>query len=538
MTAKERCLFFYFVIFSIYFYQNFPINELMKGIIIFYSDKDAEFSNEKVFSGLSAAGLSKKWAENLAMQTFTTDCQTLSQLINFMKDKCQEASADYVVFSYQDLPFLDENLTKKMITSHIEYKSEYTFADGYPYGFTPEILDCGTLGILSEILKTSQIELGQKKVTRTCIYDLIKTDINSFEVEAELAPDDWRLYRFAFHCGSKENFMQSKALFEKIKDKPDLTSNQKAKIASTTIECLKTVPAFYNIQICDRVRSNYTYLPYKKAYQEKYKLDPKNAASMMNFENFSQLVDEIVQFSQKAVVSFSSWGEALLHPSCLEMIEKVLSYKGLSVFIESDGLGVTEEFCDKLKTIVEKSEERNNGWQKIMFAVSLDAATPETFTKLHEGCQNTDYEKALNAVKMLENSIPGMVYPQFVRINENEKELESFYRYWNEKSNPSGGNLIIQKYDDFAGFLPPCKPADLSPLERNPCWHCRRDFTILSNGDVPSCRAFILSGKIGNVFNEPLEEIWHKTDKIIENHINKIYTDKCERCDEFYTYNF
>lgn len=220
------------------------------------------------------------------------------------------------------------------------------------------------------------------------------------------------------------------------------------------------------------------------------------------------------------------------------MIEKVLSYSGLSVFIESDGLLITEEFCEKLKKIVDEAPERSNNWQKVMIAISLDAFSVQTYCKLHEGCSEQDFSKAVNAVTLLQNAIPGMVYPQFVRMDDNESELEGFFRYWNEKTNPSTGNFIIQKYDNFAGLLPERKPADLSPLERMPCWHLRRDLTILSNGDAQICRAHVLSGVIGNVFKDDLENIWHKTDYLLKNHIEKNYKEKCERCDESYTFNF
>ena len=173
-----------------------------------------------------------------------------------------------------------------------------------------------------------------------------------------------------------------------------------------------------------------------------------------------------------------------------------------------------------------------------MVALSLDAASAETFVKLHDGTRPEDFGRAVEAVEKLQSVIPGMVYPQFVRLNDNESELETFYRYWNEKTNPSAGNLIIQKYDDFAGLLPPCKPADLSPLGRLPCWHLRRDMNILSNGDVTGCHTCILSGVIGNVFESSLEEIWHKTDELLQNHINEKYIEKCESCDEHYTFNF
>ena len=55
-----------------------------------------------------------------------------------MKKLCDENQAENVLFSYNDLPYINKNLGQKILDSQIEYKSEYTFADGYPYGFAPE----------------------------------------------------------------------------------------------------------------------------------------------------------------------------------------------------------------------------------------------------------------------------------------------------------------------------------------------------------------------------------------------------------------
>ena len=511
----------------------------MKTIVIFY-DNESSYSQEKVFNGKSAVELSALWAENLGLPAFTVKSKNLTGLLCDMKELCSKENAENVVFSYIDVPFIDKTLSQKIIDSHITYKSEYTFADGYPYGFAPEALNAGTVGILAELSKTTQSALGEKPVTRDAIYNLIKTDINSFDVETVIADTDWRLLRLAFHCGKKDNFMQCKALFDSAKESDFNDVEKLSEIASKNPACLKTVPGFYNIQIADKVSYDSVYLPYCKAYNEKNGKSPLTApvSSIMPFEKCSQLIEKIADFSENAVISLSAWGEPLYHPDFLKIVEKILSYEGLSVFFETDGLSVTSDLCQKLAELEKAAKPRTNGWNKIMIAISLDAVTEATYQNLHKNCPQGAFQNAVNAVALLQNAIPGCVYPQFVRMNENEAELEAFYRYWNEKTNPSGGNLIIQKYDDFAGLLPPCKPADLSPLERDPCWHLRRDFTILSNGEVPSCRACVLSGSLGNVFTENLEDIWHKSDDLLKNHIDKKYCEKCEKCDEWYTFNF
>ncbi len=515
----------------------------MKTIVIFY-DNESSYSKEKTFDGKSALELSKAWADSLGLQSFTLKSANLTQLLYDMKEICTKEDAQTAVFSFIDLPFLNKSLSQKIIDSHITYKSEYTFADGYPYGFAPEALNAGTIGILADFSKTTQNALGEQPVTRDGIYNLIKTDINSFDVETVIADTDWRLLRLSFHCGKKDNFLQCKALFDAA-EKDDFEDVEKlSEIASKNSACLKTVPGFYNLQIADKVSFDSVYTPYCSAYEEKNGKSPLilPADSFMPFEKCSKLIEKIADFSENAVIGLSAWGEPFTHPDLLRIIEKILTYPGLSVFLETDGLSVTEDFCQKLSQIVNAAAPRTHQWQKVMIAVVLDSVSETVYQKLHKSSPAGAFQKAVSAVSLLQNAVPGAVYPQFVRMNENEDELEAFFRYWNEKTNPSGGNLIIQKYDDFAGVLPDCKPADLSPLDRDPCWHLRRDFTILSNGEVPQCRACVLCGKhgpsLGNAFTEPLEEIWKKNDELLKNHIEKKYCDKCEKCDEWYTFNF
>ena len=528
-----------------------PIKNLMKTIVIFY-DNDSSYSKEKSFGGKSALDLTQLWAQGLGLEAFTLKAENLALLLADMKKLCDEKNAETVLFSYNDLPFLNQKLSQKILDSHIKYKSEYTFADGYPYGFAAEALNAGTIGILAELAKGSQKTLGEAPLSRDAIYNLIKTDINSFDVETIIADSDWRLLRLGFHSGKKDNFLQSRALYEAaLKEGLNLAENADAEklseLASKCPDCLKTVPSFYNLQISDTVSFDSLYLPYCTAYEGKYKLSPiadkaKEKLPCMDFEQCSSLIDRIASFSENAVISLSAWGEPLSHPRFLELVEKILSYKGLSVFFETDGLLVTEGICNKLSEIEKAASDRTNGWQKIMIAVTLDAASEAMYQKLHKNCPEGAFAKALASVNLLNSALPGCVYPQFVRMNENEAELETFFRYWNEKSNPSAGNLIIQKYNDFAGLLPPCKPADLSPLERDPCWHLRRDMTILSNGDVPLCHSCLLGQPCGplagNVFNKSLEEIWHESDSLLKEHMMKKYCEKCEKCDEWYTFNF
>ena len=515
----------------------------MKSIVVLFDEKN-KYEDEKVFAGLSAKELCLSAAKSFGFEVLTiSGCTTISELLEELDKICRESQSDSLIFSYADCLFLNKSLSLGLLDTHKDYKAEYTFAEGYPEGFAPEVLDKGTLAILNELAKTSAKETGDQKISRHSIMDIIKTDINSFEVETVLAPVDWRLFRFAFDCRKKENFIACQKLYEEFSK--DITAEEGfanadpvelSKAAAKNPGILKTIPAFYNLQLAQKCQGKCSYCPYPAALKQKEGLEAAAATKIMDFNKACTLIEQIAQYSAEAVVGLSAWGECFNHPDLLKIIEKILSFEGLSVFIEADGCSIPENFALELSKIVNAAAERTNGWQKVMLVVSMDGFTAQTCANLRGADFNL--EKSVEAVKKLQEAIPDCVYPQFVRMNANEAELENFFRYWKEKTNASKGNFIIQKFNSFAGLLKNEEPADLSPLERNICWHLRRDLTILYNGDVPLCHSRLLDDIKGNVFEEGIPAVWEKLNYELQNHINQNYCEKCGGCDEFYTFNF
>ena len=515
----------------------------MKTIVILF-DENNKYENEKVFDGKSAVELWNAAAASLGLETCVLDKKTagitdIRSLIEAIDELCHQKTADQVIFSYADCPFFNAGLAKELLETQLEYKAEYTFAEGYPAGFAPEVLDKGTISILAELSRTTAAETGKKKITRSSIYELIKTDINSFEVETVLAPFDWRLLRYSFDCAKKEHLLACKALYELCDKKAEpwlCDAAELSKAVQSSPQVLKTVPSFYNLQLAQKCRGKCSYCPYPSALLEKEGKEPALAEGFMPTEKALKLIEDIADYSGEAVVGLSAWGECFAHPDLYKIIEKILSYEGLSVLIETDGNAVPQDFAEKIKNITQASAERTNGWDKVMLIVSMDGFTEQTCRALRG--QDFDLNKAISAVAALEEALPGCIYPQFIRMNANEPELEGFFRYWKEKTNASKGDFIIQKHNNFAGLLQNEEPADLSPLERNVCWHLRRDMTVLCNGDVPFCWSCVLDDITGNVFEQGLEAVWKKTDEEVENQAEGNYCKKCGGCDEFYTFNF
>lgn len=511
----------------------------MKNIVFLYAGNCCDRVFDKVFDEKSSFDLTVKWAQDVkessAVFILCTDreedavrknltliadngASVISKaewntrlLIQTMAEECKKQGSENAVFTFADRLFMDSYLSNEVIECHKKYIAEYTFADGYPYGFSPEVISAGTLNILSGMAKEDPVD-------NECIFNVMKQDINSFEIEAVIAPKDYRMLRFDFSCSVKRNFIACKRLYEAAKASGvNFNAKDLSDFAETNAAVQKTLPSFYNVQIS----SKYNAFPFYAQPLEVYCKDKSD----MSLEKFSCLVKQISDFSEDAVISLSAAGEPLLISNLAEYVKKILEFPKLKVLIETDGTLVTEELASSI--------EVPGGKDRVIWIIGIDAATPAMYEKIWK---NGSFEKAVNAVSILAKHF-SQVYPQFTRMNENEEELEAFYRYYHAKESPSLGKLIIQKYDSFCKMLPDRKPADLSPLTRNPCWHLKRDMTILCDGTVPLCRECVGSA-IGNAFETDIESIWKLSDEKIEEHLKSNYCGKCGDCDEYYTFNF
>lgn len=541
---------------------------MMKNLVFLYAGNNPTHAFDDVFSGKSAFKRCLEWTRKIPdcggviilSSTENEDkikCALAEANINdfkiILREKwlCRDlivtmsaevasAKAENAVYTDSNRPFLDESLTEEVLACHEKYIAEYTFADGYPLGFAPEVIHSGTLNILSTFATETHRNAADVEVSSECIFNLLKTDINSFEIESVIAPKDYRMSRFDFSCGTKRNLLACKNLYEKALEKNvAFTAAELSDLALGCAQVQQTLPAFYNVQVSRNCASIPMYSPYPEAYKKKYgvlPLETENAGEGgMSLEKFNGLVSQIADFSEDAVIGLSAFGEPLLEKNIVAYAESVLQNRNLSLLIETDGTHVTADLASRLAEISGKYGPRNNGEKNIIWIVSIDAVSEAMYSSLVE---YGSFEKAVSSVGILAKCFPGSVYPQFTRMNENEPELESFYRYWHDKNSPSSGNLIIQKYDDCCKTLPSRKPADLAPLERFPCWHIKRDMTILSDGSVPLCRQYLLDSSIGNVFDEGIEKIWEKTLATVNEHIAGDYSEKCRKCDDYYTFNF
>ena len=518
----------------------------MKTLIALFAGNKYSRRDERIFAGESAFERSKEWAESFEDACIFVIAEknepwTAAELIVALKTEAEKNGADTVLFAWADCPFLSVSLAKEILETHKKYAAEYTFADGYPEGFACEAIDTGALSLLCALCEKGGAHeaAGAKKAGRDAIFSLIKCDINSFEVETVLSPKDFRQYRLRFCCGTKAETEACRALFALKTDGDDALSLSEKAVQCTKILC--TVPSFYRVQITEKTASDGVFELYPNAYKKAHGVFPSEdlKAREMSKDQFENLVDEIANFSETAVIALSAGGEPLECSYFESAVEKVLSHAGLSVLVETSGYGITTELAERIAKIAANAPPRAWDYPALMWIVSVDAADATMYAKLHHNAKSDSFEKSIQAVGILSKYFEKNVYPQFLRVNENEEQLEAFFRFWKNEKSPSAGNVLVQKYDWGCGFMEQNKPADLSPLERFPCWHLRRDFTVLSGGEVPICPEWTgESDFLGNVFEEKIGEIWEKSQKNLEAHLKKCYSQKCSVCDEFYTFNF
>ena len=437
---------------------------------------------------------------------------------------------DHIYFAFADCPFLDPALACSLMERHSGFSTEYSYADGYPFGLAPEILSAGTAGILARILGDDD-----GKVERDMLFSVIQKDINAFDIEAEISSVDLRCHRINLCADSKRNLALLKNFYSANSDKIPCAADVE-RIVEEQPQILRTLPSFFPIQVYGGCPQKCGTCPYPLF------TDSQGRKDFMESEKFASLLEKIIAFSSDAVIDLSLWGELSLHPQKIKLIEEVLSHCELALIIETSGLGWKNEELEKISELVKKASavKRVNALPPLSWIVSLDTNDPQIYAQL----RGAGFAEAVSCAKKLFELFPNDCYVQAVRVKGSEEDTEKFYRYWKDASPKGDKNIIIQKYDDLCGSMEKKQASDISPVIRQCCWHIMRDMPVLIDGTVPLCREDLASIKgdkklvLGNVFTDSLNSIWENGNKFYLEQCKKSYTGMCAACDEYYTYNF
>lgn len=425
------------------------------------------------------------------------------------------AGSDAVVYKRADEPWMLVDEAQRLVDEHLQYRAHYSFADGYPSGATPVVFSPALPGLLSSLA-----EEGDDSGKHDWLFTILQRDINSFDVETLLSPVDFRMLRISFRCETRADYVLCSRFQPLLCDDETgeiLAKQRYVEVVSANYARLRTLPMFMTVQITSASPQRVLYSPYAQEQPKQSGVDTD-----MPLYRFRDLIAKLSAFSPEATVGIGPHGEPLQHPDLDAMIDAVCRTDSLSLVVETSGVGLPAE------DVVELA--RRYG-RRVTWIVALDAIDEEVYRRI----RGEGYASARACAEALIKDSPDTSYVQAMRMKDTEEHLETFWRYWKEKTD----HIIVQKYDDYCGVLPPRKVTDLSPVRRFPCWHNKRDLNVFLDGTVPRCREDIHARySLGNLFHESIDEVWNRGESLHREHVDRRYSDICEHCDEYYTFNF
>ncbi len=428
------------------------------------------------------------------------------ELFSFLKEHHPDTN---VLILNACSPLLDINLTKEMISEHLEYVFDYTYPENLPSGILPEIFDTAMIDFFVPTIPDNF------PVFNNSLKEIIEGEISSYDCNIFITETELSKYRIDFLPNNLNNLNIIKAIIEK--HSYHLSLKQIEEIIKVNPSLLRQRPTYYEIEIST-----------EREKGEIFVSSNLKRNGFMKTEDFKQIIEEINKFSYNPVVSIGLYGEVFLHPEINNILDIINNYKNISFILESRGL------YPDIENIKKALRSEN---VRIIFDISF--LNPDKFKQYKAPLNNLIPLKELSIIekeiKNLDNK--EKIYIQFTRTKLNEEELMKFYEHWGEFKD----RIIIKKLDTFCGLLDNHRVVDLSPIKRFFCYHLKNDMVILYNGDVPLCREDLNGSHImGNILKDGIKSCWENGKEYFISHFNNSFLpDKlCKNCDEWWIFNF
>jgi spiro-SPASM protein len=413
-------------------------------------------------------------------------------------------NCDEIVVFDAASPFYDAAFTESMLARHAKYMADWTYALGYPIGMTPIV---AARKIIPNLLQLAK-EANDSTPHRDYLFWALSKDINSFDIETFLSEHDLRTMRLSFGQTDYQTESLAAKVFAATKD---MTTQGRADYLAQHPELAYCGPYMVGWDITDRQNVACDYLPH---------LD-RTGSTDLDISIYNKVLTHFAGIADyKMTFLFAGLGEPLLHSQIIEMV-RIAAERGIDIVIETNGVGTeTAAAIDKLIALPNEIKSH------ITMVIKLDAYNAETYNKLHQG---GDFAAALAAFDKL-TAADIRTYKLVTRLPENEKEIEQYIR------SGETDHLIIRKYSSYCGSLPDRRVVDLSPFERCPCFHLRREISVDCSGRVRRCP--YNDEIIGDLHSDSVESIIDKMHRLFEQNAVGELSDCCQKCDDYYVFNF
>ena len=432
----------------------------------------------------------------------------IREILNFLpKSKLNDPDLDEVYFAYFEglCPGLSQSLTSELNKRHYKYLSQYSYSENLPNGIVPRFLSREFILTLPDSLDVS-------------VHDFLFKNINEYDIEIFYQNPDLRYYRLDFSASNRRSLWLIKDF---LNFKKDFEYEEIPSILSQNLHFFRKAPSYIEVEVSQKTEVN----PNFSAY-DLFRFDENG---FLKIETLQSLISQLdLDFQTDYTVSFAGCGEPLENPNFLNLVKLALNGKYLKELI------IETYLYNKIDLVLEKIEKLDQlSNHKITFIINLTTLKSETYSRIY---QRDYFEQVYKNLEALANKISKkQIYLQFMKIMELEEELDGYYK----KIESLGFGIILQKYNSYCGNLPEKRAADLTPLQREFCWHLNRDIYINFDGSVAFCKQ-VPNRIIGNLSKDSLKEIWFNNQDAFNLSFHgktELIEGPCIKCDEWYTFN-
>ncbi len=415
-------------------------------------------------------------------------------------------------------PLWDFHIFKELLSIHLKYGADYSFAENLPHGIVPTIIDQSLIEAFS--IQDENI-LDDPNGMVFPLRDHLEKNINKFHVEIHYEEPDMRMLRLDMGLQNLRSVVKTYSIFGKTNDIYSPYKELKS-ILKRNSTILRTLPSYIELELISDCEYACIFCP-----RQYTKIDP----AIFSDECFHKVKEYLNHSFGDSSVCFGGMGEPTQHPKIYEYCTQLLNLDKLkNLVIETNFY-----YLEKIYDLVEHPQ-----YNKIRWILNLNSL--KDYGKMH-GVDDSflgKIEKNLDTlIERIQTKDPKYlknIYLQMLKINENESEIDSIYEFTQKKSI----SFLLQKYNSYIGMMPERRVSDMTPLERSACWHLRRDIFIRADGKVSFCKQDIQNQKIhGDLNLASIQDIWEKGKDDWVQHYNQKYNQSpnCIQCDEYFTFN-
>lgn len=246
---------------------------------------------------------------------------------------------------------------------------------------------------------------------------------------------------------------------------------------------------------------------------------------VMPLELWKRCADQVAELSPDTQCWFSFCGEPLLAPDrLLDMLAYGKSVGLRSLNINTNGMYLTPDLAEP---ILDSSVN--------LLVFGIDGFTSETYEKIRVGgCRDMLYQNVEHLLSLRQTRKAGPeIQVQFIEMEENEHELETFQEYWLER----GATVKVRNKLSWGGMFG--TPLEIPDEQRIPCPWAITMMHVFWDGRVPRCPGDTEGEEgPGNAWDEPLTVLWDRLGDYRQKHLECRFGElpaRCMKCKDWMT---